>query len=96
MQVTQQIYVVEEWVKNSREEINAEVQSRLTVEKAARVLKQEKDSLADKVKETIQARDSAMAGLKTTEKQAMDMRQKLHVTEINLATEKYAVLDLKA
>ena len=88
MQVTQQIYVAEEWVKNSREEINAEVQSRLTVEKAARVLKQEKDSLADKVKETIQARDSAMAGLKTTEKQAMDMRQKLHVTEINLATEK--------
>ena len=53
MQVTQQIYVAEEWVKNSREEINAEVQSRLTIEKAARVLKQEKDSLANKVKETI-------------------------------------------
>ena len=96
MQVTQQIYVAEEWVKNSREEINAEVQSRLAAEKAAGVLKQEKDSLADKVKEAIQAWDSAVAGLKTTEKQAKDRRQKLHVTEINLATEKQAVLDLKA
>ena len=88
MQVTQQIYVAEECVKNSREEINVKVQSQLAAEKAAGVLKQEKDSLADKVKETIQARDSTMAGLKTTEKQAVDMRQKLHVTEINLATEK--------
>ena len=32
MQVTQQIFVDEEWVKNSREEVNAEVQSRLTAE----------------------------------------------------------------
>jgi len=33
--------------------------------------------------------------LKTTEKQAEDQHQLLHVTEINLATEKQAVLDLK-
>ena len=95
MQVTQQIYVAEEWVKNSHEEINVEVQSRLAAEKAVGVLKQEKDSLADKVKKAIQARDNAVAVLKTTEKQAEDMRQKLHVTEINLAIEKQAVLDLK-
>jgi len=36
-----------------------------------------------------------MAGLKTTKKQAEDMRQKLNITEINLTTEKLAVLDLK-
>ena len=96
MQVTQQIYVAEEWVKNSCEEINAKFQSRLAAEKATGVFKQEKDSLVDKVKKAIQARDSAVAVLKTTEKQAEDMRQKLHVTEINLATEKQAVLDLKA
>ena len=36
-----------------------------------------------------------MVGLKTTEKQAKDMQQKLHITEINLATKKQAVLDLK-
>ena len=38
---------------------------------------------------------SAEAGLKNAKKQAEDQRQKLHVTEINLATEKQAVLDLK-
>ena len=56
----------------------------------------EKYSLADKVKEAIQARDSVVASLKTTGKQVEDMHQKLHVTEINLATKKQAVLDLKA
>jgi len=53
VQVTQQIYVAEEWVKNSREEINVKVQSRLAAEKAAGVLTQEKDSLVDKVREAI-------------------------------------------
>ena len=96
MQVTQQIYVAEEWVKNSHEEINAEIQSRFAAEKAAGVLKLEKDSLADKFEEATQAKDNALAGLKTTEKQVEDMCQKLHVTEINLATKKQSVLDLKA
>ena len=95
MQVTQQIYMAEEWVKNSREEVNAEVQSCLVVEKATRALRLEKESLAEKVKEAIQARDNVEAGLKTTERQVEDMRQKLHITEINLATEKQAVLNLK-
>ena len=52
--------------------------------------------MSEKVKEAIQARDSAVVGLKTTERQVEDMCQKLHVTEINLATEKQAVVDLKA
>ena len=34
--------------------------------------------------------------MKSAEKQAEDQRQKLHVTEINLATKKQTVLDLKA
>ena len=34
--------------------------------------------------------------MKTAEKQAEDQHQKLYVTETNLATEKQAVLDLKA
>ena len=67
MQVTQQVYVAEEWFKNSSEEVNAEVQSRLVAEKVARALRQEKESLANRVKEAIQAQDSAVAGLKTTE-----------------------------
>ena len=65
-------------------------------EKVVGVLRQEKESLSEKVKEAIQTRDSVEAGLKTTERQAKDMLQKLHVIEINLATEKQLVLDLKA
>ena len=53
--------------------MNAEVQSCLTVEKVVRALRQEKEGLSEKVKEAIQARDSAMAGLKTLERQAKDM-----------------------
>ena len=34
--------------------------------------------------------------MKNAKKQVEDQQQKLHVTEINLATEKQAVLDLKA
>ena len=94
MQVTQQIFVAEEWVKNSLEEVNAKVQSRLTAEKAVGVLRLEKESLSEKVKEAIKARANAEAGLKTTTRQAEDMRQQLHLTEINLATEKQTVLDL--
>ena len=35
-------------------------------------------------------------GLKTVEKKAEDRRQKLHITEIELATQKQLVLELKA
>ena len=66
MQVTQQIYVAEEWVKNSREEVNVEVQSHLIAEKAVRALRLEKDNLNEKVKEAIKAQNSAEGGLKIT------------------------------
>ena len=52
--------------------------------------------MSEKLKEAIQARQSAEVGLKTTERQAEDMQQQLHITEINLTTEKQSVLDLKA
>ena len=87
--------MAEEWVKNSREEVNVEVQSHLIAEKAVRALRLEKDNLNEKVKEAIKVWDNTEAGLKTTTRQAEDMRQQLHITEINLATEKKAVLDLK-
>ena len=41
-------------------------------------------------------RQSVEAGLKTAETQAEDQRKQLYTTQINLATEKVAVLDLKA
>ena len=41
-------------------------------------------------------RKSALAGLKNAETQAKDQRQKLFVTETNLAIERQTMLDLKA
>ena len=38
---------------------------------------------------------SAEVDLKTVERQAKDQRQKLHLTEIDLATQRQLVLDLK-
>ena len=94
-QVTQQIFVAEEWAKKFREDLNIEVQSCLTTKKATSVLRLEKDRLNKEIKEALKARDSAEAGLKTTTKQAEDMCQQLHLSEINLAIEKQMVLDLK-
>ena len=74
MQVTQQVFVAEEWAKNSREEVNTDVQSCLVAEKAVGALKLEKERLSEKIKEAFKARDSVEAGLKTTTKQAKDMR----------------------
>ena len=71
-----------------------EVQSRIAAEKATGTLRLEKDRLNKEVKDALKARDSA--GLKTTTQQAEDMRKQLHMSEINLATEKQMVSDLKA
>ena len=68
MQITQQVFVAEEWVKNARDEVNAEAHSRANAEKALRALKQEKEELSEKLKEANQARLSPKAGLKTMEK----------------------------
>ena len=46
------------------------------------------------MKQALRDKDSAEAGLKTTERQAVDLRKELHYYEINLATEKQMVTDL--
>ena len=53
--------------------MNAKVQSCLVAEKAIDALRLEKESLNEKVKEAIKARDSAELGLKTMTRQAEDM-----------------------
>ena len=88
--------MVEEWAKKSREDLNTEVQSRLAAKKALSAFRLEKEHLGKEIKEAVKARDSAEAGLKTTTKQAKDMCQQFHLFEINLATEKQMVSDLKA
>ena len=78
--------MAEEWVHDARNEANAEALSHADVEKSLGALKQEQVELSEKLKVTDQARLSAEVGLKTVERQAEDQRQKLHLTEIDLAT----------
>ena len=96
MQVTQQVYVAEECVRNAHNKFEAESHSRREVEKALGIVKEEKTQLAEKLKTFEHERLSALVGLKTVETQAEDQRKLLYTTELNLATEKVVVLSLKA
>ena len=80
------MFVAEEWVHDARNEANVEALSHADVEKSLGALKQEQVELFEKLKVTNQARLSAEVGLKTVERQADDQCQKLHLTEIDLAT----------
>ena len=51
--------------------------------------------MSEKLKEANKARLSAEAGLKTVERQVEDQCQKLHLTEIDLATQRQLVINLK-
>ena len=94
MQVSQQLFVAEEWAKKAREDLHAEAQSRNSAEKVAGVLRLERDRLNNEVKEAQKARASTDAGLKTITKQAEDLRQQLQQSEAELATEKQTVSNL--
>jgi len=90
------VFVTEEWCRDNRKLADVEALSCAEVEKALGALKKEHYEPSEKLKEAESGRKSAEAGLKTAEKQAEDQRQKLYVTETNLATEKQAMLGLKA
>ena len=96
MQVTEQVYVAEDWVRNAYNKFDAEAQSRYEVEKALGTANHEKTQLAEKLKAAKSARQSVEAKSKIAEAQAEDQCKKLYTTQINLATKKAAVLDLKA
>ena len=96
MQITQQVFVDEEWCHDNRKLADVEALFRAKLEKALRALKQEHYELSEKLKEAESGHKSVETGLKTAEKQVEDQRQKLYVIETNLAIEKQAVLDLKA
>ena len=72
MQVTQQVYVAEEWVRNSHDQINAETHSHLEIEKSLGALKEAHAKLSEKLKDLDKAWLSAKAGLKTMERQMED------------------------
>ena len=77
MQITEQVFVAEQWCRENRKLADVEALSRAEVEKALEALKQEHYELSEKLKEAESGRKSAEAGLKTAEKQAEDLRQKL-------------------
>ena len=96
MQVTQQVYVAEDQVQNANNKLNVEIQNRHDVEKALGMANHEKMQLAKKLKAIESMRQSAEARLKNTEAQAEDQCKELYTTQLNLATEQAAILDLKA
>ena len=87
--------MAEKYCRNNRNLAEAEAQSHVEVEKSVGSLKQENLELAEKFKEAEKGRKSALARLKNAKTQAEDQRQKLFVTETNLATERQKMLDLK-
>ena len=70
-----------------------DAQSETEVELGA--LKENHSKMAEHLKEAVRARDNAEAGLKRTERQFEEVRKNLHYTEINLATEKQMVTELR-
>ena len=82
-------------MKNSREETRATHDTRETAKAHLNTLKDKQAQMADQVKQALQDKASAKAGLKTTKKQAEGLRKELHYCEINLATERQTVKDLR-
>ena len=87
--------MAKDWVRNAYNKFDAKAQSWCEVEKALGTANHEKTLLVEKLKATKSARQSAEAGLKTAETQVEDQHKQLYTTQLNLATEKVAVLDLK-
>ena len=66
-QVTQQVYVAEDWVWSANSSLNIEIQNRHDVEKALSTANHEKTQLAEKLKVTENGRKNAEVGLKSAE-----------------------------
>ena len=87
--------MAEEWVKNARGETKVALDALAEVEVELGALKENHAKMAEQLKEAVWARDSVEVGLRTTERQFEEVRKNLHYTEINLATEKQMVIDLR-
>ena len=87
--------MAENWVKSARSEARVAFDAQSEVEVELGALKENYSKMAEQLKETVRARDSAEVGLKTTEKQFEDIRKQLHYTKINLVTEKQLVTELR-
>ena len=82
-------------MKNARGETRVALNAHVEVETELGALKEKYAKMAEQLKEAVRARDSAEAGLKTTERQFEEVCKELHYSEINLATEKQIVAELR-
>ena len=87
--------MAEEWVKNAHGETRVVLDARAEVEAELGALKENQAKMAEQLKNAVRARDSAEVGLKMTERQFEEVRKELHYSEINLATEKQMVTELR-
>ena len=88
--------MAEEWYRKAKNHADTEALTRADVEKSLGAVKQKQLELSEKLKSVDQACFSAEVGLKTAERQDEEQCQKLHSTEIDLATQKQMVIDLQA
>ena len=96
MQAIQEVFVAEECVKDAQNKARVEANLCIETNKALGAMKQENQELATKLTFEEKVQRSAEAGLKNVQDQAEDQRKKLYLTEIELATQKQLVLNLKA
>ena len=79
-QITQQVYVAEDWVRSATTNLNAKIQNQYDIEKALSTTNHEKTQLAEKLKVAENGWKSAEVGLKSAEAQAEDQRKELYTT----------------
>ena len=87
--------MAEEWFKDARNNVKNMVYLRLETEKALGAAKEENKELLSKLIVEERERRSVEAGLKNAQTQAEDQRKLLYQTEIELATSRQLVMDLK-
>ena len=67
--------MAEKWLKNARSEARVASDARFKVKVELGALKENHSKMAEQLKEAVRVRDSAEAGLKTTEKQFENIRK---------------------
>ena len=88
--------MAEEWVKEARNDVKNEIHLLIEIKKALRVVKEEKkELLLSKLTAEEKEKRNAKAGLKNAQTQAEDQRKLLYQTEIELATSRQLVLELR-
>ena len=96
MQAIQEVFAAEEWVKDARNEARVEANLRAETSKALGTAKQKNKELTVKLTAEEREQKSAEANLKNAQNQAKEQCKKLQYVEIELATSRQQVLELKA